>query len=198
MRILNTHYRDRVLMPTLSPSSQALLQSQAGPHARAWLAAVPADQRAAADASPKLNTEHNELAASGSLELGVRAVFPVESLGEGEAGLAVNSRAGAAVTSDWVASTASWAPCQRKAVLDAAPVCRRHIEIQAPKGHICCDPCTRLFANASCRSLKQASTSGQRTDLGAGGAVVPKVVQEATASAVLGGQRERKPQPAKQ
>ena len=35
-----------------------------------------------------------ELAASGSL-------FPVEGLGEGEAGLTVSSRAGAAVTSDW-------------------------------------------------------------------------------------------------
>ena len=51
--------------------------------------------------SPKLNTEHNELATSSSLELGVRPVFPVESLSEGEAGLAVSSMAGAAVTPDW-------------------------------------------------------------------------------------------------
>ena len=36
-------YRDRVLMPALSPSAQALLRSQAGPQAGMWLTAVPAE-----------------------------------------------------------------------------------------------------------------------------------------------------------
>ena len=40
MRIQDTQYGDRVLMPVMSPS---LLCSQAGPHAGAWLAAVLAE-----------------------------------------------------------------------------------------------------------------------------------------------------------
>ena len=39
-RIHTEHYRDRVLMPALSLSSQAMLRSQAGPHAGAWLTAI--------------------------------------------------------------------------------------------------------------------------------------------------------------
>ena len=42
-RIRNLHYRDRVLLPALPPSSQALLRSQAGPQAGAWLAAIPTE-----------------------------------------------------------------------------------------------------------------------------------------------------------
>ena len=36
-------YRDRVLMPALSPSAQALLHWQAGPQAGMWLTAIPAE-----------------------------------------------------------------------------------------------------------------------------------------------------------
>ena len=36
--------RDCVLLPSLPPSSRALLRSQAGPHAGAWLTALPCDQ----------------------------------------------------------------------------------------------------------------------------------------------------------
>ena len=40
-RILNTHFRERTLLPDMPASSQALLRSQAGPQAGAWLAAIP-------------------------------------------------------------------------------------------------------------------------------------------------------------
>ena len=40
-RIQTKYYRDRVLMPALSPSAQALLRSQA-PQAGMWLTAIPA------------------------------------------------------------------------------------------------------------------------------------------------------------
>ena len=63
-----------------------------------------------------------------SLELGVRPVFPVESLSKGEAGLGISSRAGAAVASDWAdnrrVNRDLGALPKRKAVcddLDAAP-----------------------------------------------------------------------------
>ena len=42
-RIQTKFYRDRVLMPALSPSTQALLRSQAGPQAGMWLTAIPAE-----------------------------------------------------------------------------------------------------------------------------------------------------------
>ena len=42
-RIQTKFYRDRVLMPALSPSAQALLRSQAGPQAGMWLTAIPAE-----------------------------------------------------------------------------------------------------------------------------------------------------------
>ena len=41
-RTRNTHFRECVL-PAMSPSSQALLRSQAGPQAGAWLAAIPTE-----------------------------------------------------------------------------------------------------------------------------------------------------------
>jgi len=43
-RTLIVHSRDCVFLPSLPPSSRALLRSQAGPHAGAWLTAVPCDQ----------------------------------------------------------------------------------------------------------------------------------------------------------
>ena len=42
-RIRNLHFRERVFLPTLPPSTSALVRSQAGPHAGAWLTAVPID-----------------------------------------------------------------------------------------------------------------------------------------------------------
>ncbi|OLQ14690.1 hypothetical protein AK812_SmicGene1121 [Symbiodinium microadriaticum] len=39
----NLHFRERTLLPDMSPSACALLRSQAGPHAGAWLTAIPAD-----------------------------------------------------------------------------------------------------------------------------------------------------------
>ena len=39
----NTHIRERTLLPDMPPSSQALLPSQAGPQAGAWLAAIPTE-----------------------------------------------------------------------------------------------------------------------------------------------------------
>ena len=43
LRIHTEHDRDRVLMPALSLSSQAMLRLQAGPHAGAWLTAIPCE-----------------------------------------------------------------------------------------------------------------------------------------------------------
>ena len=40
---LHTSFREQVLLPAIRPSDRALLRSQAGPHAGAWLAAIPAD-----------------------------------------------------------------------------------------------------------------------------------------------------------
>ena len=40
---LHTSFRERVLMPAVRPDVRALLRSQAGPHAGAWLAAIPTD-----------------------------------------------------------------------------------------------------------------------------------------------------------
>ena len=40
---LHTSFREQVLMPTARPDVRALLRSQAGPHAGAWFAAIPAD-----------------------------------------------------------------------------------------------------------------------------------------------------------
>ena len=42
-RIRHSHFRDRVLLPSLPPSLRALLRSQAGAQAGAWLTAIPAD-----------------------------------------------------------------------------------------------------------------------------------------------------------
>ena len=42
-RTRNLHFRERTLLPDMSPSACALLRSQAGPHAGAWLTAIPAD-----------------------------------------------------------------------------------------------------------------------------------------------------------
>ena len=36
-------FRDHVLLPSLPPASHAMLRSQAGPHAGAWLTAIPSD-----------------------------------------------------------------------------------------------------------------------------------------------------------
>ena len=43
MRFQTRYYRDRVSMPALLPSAQALLRSQAGPQAGMWLTAIPAE-----------------------------------------------------------------------------------------------------------------------------------------------------------
>ena len=42
-RTRNLHYRDRVLLAALQPSSRALPRSQGGAHACAWLSAVPSE-----------------------------------------------------------------------------------------------------------------------------------------------------------
>ena len=42
-RTRNLHFRERTLLADMSPSACALLHSQAGPHAGAWLTAIPAD-----------------------------------------------------------------------------------------------------------------------------------------------------------
>ena len=42
-RTRNSYFRDRVQLPSLPPPRQALLRSQSGPHARAWLTAIPGD-----------------------------------------------------------------------------------------------------------------------------------------------------------
>ena len=42
-RTRNPYFRKRVLLPTLSPAACALVRSLSGPHAGAWLTAVPAD-----------------------------------------------------------------------------------------------------------------------------------------------------------
>ena len=43
-RTRTSYFRDRVLLPTLDPASRALLRSQAGPQAGAWLTAIPSDE----------------------------------------------------------------------------------------------------------------------------------------------------------
>ena len=42
-RIRNLHFHERVFLPTLPPIASALVRSQAGPHAGAWLTPVPID-----------------------------------------------------------------------------------------------------------------------------------------------------------
>jgi len=42
-RTRNLFFRDQVLLPSLPPPHRALLRSQAGPHAAAWLQAIPSD-----------------------------------------------------------------------------------------------------------------------------------------------------------
>ena len=39
----NFYYRDRVMLPSLTPDRRALLRSQSGPHAGAWLTAIPGE-----------------------------------------------------------------------------------------------------------------------------------------------------------
>ena len=41
---LHISFREQVLLPAIRPSDRALLRSQAGPQAGAWLAAIPADR----------------------------------------------------------------------------------------------------------------------------------------------------------
>ena len=43
-RTRNLFFRDHVLLPSLPPASRAMLRSQAGPHAGAWLTAIPSDR----------------------------------------------------------------------------------------------------------------------------------------------------------
>ena len=43
LRTRNLHLRERTLLPDLPPSACVLLRFQAGPHAGAWLTAIPAD-----------------------------------------------------------------------------------------------------------------------------------------------------------
>ena len=50
-RTRNLYYCDRVLLPSLPPDHRALLRSQSGPHASAWLAAIPGE--AATTLSPE-------------------------------------------------------------------------------------------------------------------------------------------------
>ncbi|CAE7943931.1 unnamed protein product [Symbiodinium sp. KB8] len=49
---LHTSFRERVLLPTLTPAARAVLHSQSGPHAGMWLAAIPSD--AASTLTPDL------------------------------------------------------------------------------------------------------------------------------------------------
>ena len=42
-RALHIHYRESELLPHLTPQCQALLRSQSGPHAAAWLTAFPTE-----------------------------------------------------------------------------------------------------------------------------------------------------------
>ena len=42
-RALHIHYREGELLPHLTPPCQALLRSQSGPHAAAWLTAIPSE-----------------------------------------------------------------------------------------------------------------------------------------------------------
>ena len=42
-RALHVHYRESELLPYLTPQCQALLRSQSGPHAAAWLTAIPTE-----------------------------------------------------------------------------------------------------------------------------------------------------------
>ena len=42
-RALNSHFRETELLPHMRPSDRACLRLQSGPHAGAWLAAVPTD-----------------------------------------------------------------------------------------------------------------------------------------------------------
>ena len=39
----STHFRETELLPTLPPSAQAMFCSQSGPHAAAWLSAIPSE-----------------------------------------------------------------------------------------------------------------------------------------------------------
>ena len=42
-RACSTHLRETELLPTLPPSAQAMFCSQSGPHAAAWLSAIPSE-----------------------------------------------------------------------------------------------------------------------------------------------------------
>ena len=42
-RTRNSYYRDRVMLPSLTPDRRALLRSQSGPHSGAWLTAIPGE-----------------------------------------------------------------------------------------------------------------------------------------------------------
>ena len=51
-RIRNLFFRDRVLLRSLPPSHRAMLRSQAGPHAGAWLTAIPSTAHTALAPKP--------------------------------------------------------------------------------------------------------------------------------------------------
>ena len=42
-RACSTHFRETELLPTLPPPAQTMLRSQSGPHAAAWLGAIPSE-----------------------------------------------------------------------------------------------------------------------------------------------------------
>lgn len=100
-RVLNTSYRER-LLSSLSPSSRALLRSQAGAHAGEWLRAIPTDEgtqsavgyASRSPATPRLRLPLPLASAccGGHGEPGCRAV--VDQLGDSQAGSHTRARMG--------------------------------------------------------------------------------------------------------
>ena len=91
-----------------------------------------------------------------------------------------------------VASTATWAPCQGGRPFATTSMRRPSAAGTSRfKSRRATFVATRAPASLQMRAAARSSRPARlaSADLGAGGAVVPKVVQEATASAVLGGQR---------
>ena len=58
-RACSTHFRETELLPALQPPAQAMLRSQAGPHAAAWLSAIPGEAGSALP--PDLGARHGTM-----------------------------------------------------------------------------------------------------------------------------------------
>ena len=84
-RIRHSHFRDRVLLPSLPPSLRALLRSQAGAQAGAWLTAIPADVpcrlRCCGSRCPSLPTDAGVRGPAAEASLTLSGIMPLLARG---------------------------------------------------------------------------------------------------------------------